>query len=73
MAKRRAASKRRANKVMSFHQAARRKRSEPKADQLQKAVYSQEALEPANLKDPIQDLRAQRDRARGRLELEHEN
>ena len=53
MAKRRAVPKRRAKKVMSFHQVAGRKRSEPKADQLQKAVYSQEALEPENIKDPV--------------------
>ena len=66
MAKRRTASKRRAkkvskrrpNKVMSFHQAARRKRSEPqrdqppKGDRLQKAAYSAEVLKPDNLKEP---------------------
>ena len=67
MAKRRTASKRRAkkvpkrrpNKVMSFHQAARRKRSapqrdqpEPKGDRLQKAAYNAEVLEPDNLKEP---------------------
>ncbi len=47
MAKRRTALKRRqAKKVMRLHQAAPRKRSEPKADRLQQAVYSQEALEP---------------------------
>ena len=54
MAKRRAAPKRRAKKVISFHQAAGRKRSEPKADLLRKAVYSQEALEPGNLKVPLE-------------------
>jgi len=56
MAKRRTASKRRAkkvpkrrpNKVMSFHQAARRKRSQPQRDQLE--------LEPDSLKDSTKGL-----------------
>jgi len=46
MAKRRAQSKRRAKKVT--YQTAARKRSEPPADQLRKAVYSREALELPN-------------------------
>ena len=67
MAKRRAAPKRRAKKVMSFHQAAGRKRSEPKADQLQKAVYSQDALEPDNLKVPIEKHPSRRETPRQRM------
>ena len=54
MAKRRAAPNRRAKKVMSFHQAVGRKRSEPRADRPQKEVYSPEALETGKLKVPIE-------------------